>query len=162
MFLRDSDLSNLRDVSDNLIYKYDTNYKYSNYQMNHIKILTGSLQFSVQRHIEEYLKIFVEPILMTNIGDVLFYYPSTKSFYLYYSRLNEVDLIFSLNEVGFNWFIDSFLEDEEIQNKVFNDELFDKKLEEDEILYCPPFLKEESINYKPMKIEMAFDIFTGL
>lgn len=160
MLLNKSDITSLKDISNNLLVKMDLDINKSNYQMNHIKVLDDELKDFLQSYILGRINLSVEAFMMTNIGDVFFYHAETGGVYIYYSRLNEMDKIFTIQEVDFSWFYDVFLKDKDIQKQVFNKELFGLTLRDDEILFCPNFLKEIPQNYKAMKIEMAFHLFS--
>lgn len=160
--LEKTNLSSLKDVSNNLLVKMNPKINKSNYQMNHIKILDEDLIRFVKSYVFKKTNLNVEPFMMTNIGDVFFYHAETESVYLYYSRLNELNKIFSIKEIDNSWFYDVFLKDSDVQKQVFNTELFHITLQEDEILLCPVFLKEIPENYKVIKTEMAFHLFSEM
>lgn len=155
-----SDVS-LRDkgVSPNFFQKRGVDIPTGTFENHHVKVLSEEKSKEISKSLSQILHMKVEAFLIVNIGNVFIYIPDMKAIYLYFPEYMKAERVENLERNNLDWFLNTYLANSEVIRYIFNSDLFELALKDNEILYLPIDAKnEQAESYRPVDMEVYFEL----
>lgn len=153
-----SDRLEVSEISDNFLVKRGLFFTKKEYYRNHIKIVDNDNLAWLRKYMYESFGEAIEPLFMTNTGNLFVYFEEREQIGLFYVQDNCIEPLYDLSKGNVEHFMYLFVHEGSIR-PLFNKDMFRFELGYDEILYLPFYLADKKSNYHPVKIDVAYELY---
>lgn len=148
-------------MSKNFLIRNGASIHHSRFLGNHVKVLNN-------KEIKVYAKLLkrvfnqkLEPFLMVNNGNIFVYSKKENQIYIYFPSDQYCMELMKATPVNIKYLVEGYFAELSRIKLIFNSDLLEKPLKENEILYTPSFSNGDESSYIPGEMENSVELLAS-
>lgn len=148
-------------ISKNFLVRNGAPIQHSRFLGNHVKVLNNAEIKVYAKLLKRLCNQKLEPFLIVNTGNIFVYSKKENRIYIYFPSDDYCMDLMTATPDNINYLIEGYFSELSRIKLVFNSDLLEQPLKEDEILYAPSFSNQDTTSFIATEMKNAIELLAS-
>lgn len=148
-------------ISKNFLVRNGAPIQHSRFLGNHVKVLNNAEIKVYAKLLKRFCNQKLEPFLIVNTGNIFVYSKKENRIYIYFPSDDYCMDLMTATPDNINYLIEGYFSELSRIKLVFNSDLLEHRLKEDEILYAPSFSNQDTTSFMATEMKNAIELLAS-